>query len=155
MNLDAWCKKAQPYWPVAALFAVLSTGVLYGVAPAILVFAASLLILGLVLAWVSLGELTNEEPLTLEEALELAAPERRELEKRSILRALKDLEQEHRFGKISAAEFAAESERMRQQAKRLLASLDESVRTRHSLVEGRIKQRLRGQQQPQTVKGDR
>jgi hypothetical protein len=95
-------------------------------------------VLAFFLFWHSLGELTNEEPLSLEEALELAAPERREQEKISVLRGLKDLEQEHRFGKISDAEFAAESERLRSQAKRLLSSLDESIKSRRDNVETRI-----------------
>jgi hypothetical protein len=103
-------------------------------------------VLALVLAWLSLGELTNEEPLTLDEALEMAAPERREQEKASILRALKDLEQEHRFGKITDTEFAAESSRMRHQAKRLLATWDESAKARKSKVEARLKRYLKSRQ---------
>lgn len=140
---ETWLKQASGYWPIGILFCFALAGSVYGVAPAILVLAASLLVVALVLAWMSLGELANEEPLTLEEALELAAPERREQEKLSILRGLKDLEQEHRFGKISDAEFAAESERMRQQAKRLLSSLDDSVKARRTSVEDRIRRFLK------------
>jgi biopolymer transport protein ExbB/TolQ len=110
----------------------------YGVGPSLLVLAATLLVLALVMLWLSLGELTNEEALSLEEALELAAPEHREQEKQSILRGLRDLEQEHRFGKISDAEFEAESGRMRQQAKQMLSSFDESVKGRRARVEERI-----------------
>lgn len=145
MNLDEWLQKVRPFWPLVMLFCVVLGGALYGVALALIVASACLLILGLVLAWMSIGELTNEEPLSLDEALELAAPERREQEKASILRALKDLEQEHRFGKITVQEFTVESARMRQQAKRLLATLDESGKARRARVEARLKRLLKHQ----------
>jgi hypothetical protein len=143
MNIEAWLKSVAGYWPLAALFLIVLTGTLYGFAPSLLVLAACLLVLALFLFWHSLGELANEDPLTLEEALELAAPEMREQEKMSLLRGLKDLEQEHRFGKISDAEFAAESARLRQQAKRLLSSFDESIKSRRQKVEQRLKRFLR------------
>ena len=155
MNIDEWLNKGRPYWPLILLFCVVLTGSLRGVAPALLVLSASLLVLGVVLAWMSLGELTNEEPLSLDEALELAAPERREQEKLSILRALKDLEQEHRLGKITDVEFAAESGRMRQNAKRLLASFDDSVKVRRARVEERIKQLPKTQPQAKVVEESR
>jgi hypothetical protein len=148
MTSEEWLQKARPYWPLLMFFLVVLGGALYGVALALLVGSACLLILGLFLAWLSLGELTNEEPLSLDEALELAAPERREQEKASILRALKDLEQEHRFGKITDAEFAMESTRMRQQAKRLLATLDESAKARRIRVEARLKRILKNHPVP-------
>lgn len=143
MNVEAWLKNAVGYWPLCALLLIVVTGTLYGFAPSLLVIAACLLVLAFFLFWQSLGELTNEEPLSLEEALELAAPERREQEKVSVLRGLKDLEQEHRFGKISDVEFAAESERLRHQAKRLLSSFDESIKSRRTQVENRIKRFLK------------
>ncbi len=146
MNPEEWMLKARPFWPLLLLFCVVLGGTLYGVAIGLLVGSAGLLVLGLALAWMSLGELTNEEPLTLEEALELAAPERREQEKASVLRALKDLEQEHRFGKITDAEFAMESARMRLHAKRLLATLDESAKDRRVRVEARLKRIMKAQQ---------
>ena len=135
---EDWPKQASSFWPLAVLFLLVLTGTLYGVGPALLVLAATLLVLAMVTLWLSLGELTNEEALSLEEALELAAPEHREQEKISILRGLRDLEQEHRFGKISDAEFAAESGRMRNQAKQMLSSFDESVKGRRERVEERI-----------------
>ena len=135
---EAWLKQASTFWPLAVLFLLVLSGTLYGIGPALLVLAATLLVLAMVMLWLSLGELTNEEALSLEEDLELAAPEHREQEKISILRGLRDLEQEHRFGKISDAEFAAESGRMRIQAKQLLSSFDESVKGRRERVEARI-----------------
>ena len=146
---EAWLKQASPFWPLAVLFLLVLSGTLYGIGPALLVLAATLLVLAMVMLWLSLGELTNEEALSLEEALEIAAPEHREQEKISILRGLRDLEQEHRFGKISDAEFAAESGRMRQQAKQLLSSFDESVKVRRERVEERIDRILRNK-----VEGD-
>lgn len=155
MNPEEWLLKARPFWPLLLIFCVVLGGSLYGVAIGLLIGSGGLLVLGLVLAWMSLGELTNEEPLSLDEALELAAPERREQEKASVLRALKDLEQEHRFGKITDAEFATESARMRQQAKRLLATLDESAKARKARVEARLKRLMKNQPVPAAaISGD-
>jgi hypothetical protein len=155
MNPEEWLLKARPFWPLMLIFCVVLGGALYGVAIGLLIGSGGLLVLALVLAWMSLGELTNEEPLTLDEALELAAPERREQEKASVLRALKDLEQEHRFGKITDAEFTMESTRMRQQAKRLLANLDESAKARKARVEARLKRIMKSQAVPAVaVPGD-
>ena len=145
MNPEEWLLKARPFWPLLFIFCVVMGGTLYGVGPAILIASAGFLILGLVLAWMSLGELTSEEPLSLEEALELAAPDHQEQEKASVLRALKDLEQEHRFAKITDAEFNQESERLRHQAKRLLATLDESAKARKVRVEAQLKQLMKNQ----------
>jgi biopolymer transport protein ExbB/TolQ len=132
------------------LFLLVLSGTLYGVGPALLVLAATLLVLAMIMLWLSLGELTNEEALSLEEALELAAPEHREQEKISILRGLRDLEQEHRFGKISDAEFESESGRMRSQAKQLLSSFDESVKGRRERVEERINRFLMNKKEGDT-----
>jgi len=145
MDPEQWMAKLRPFWPVLLIVCVIFGGALYGVGPAILILAAGLLVLGLVLIWLSLGELTSEEPLTLEEALELGAPDHREQEKASMLRALKDLEQERRFGKITEEEFSAESTRLRHQARRLLASLDESVKARRLRVESRVKRAIEKQ----------
>jgi len=139
MDPELWMAKLRPFWPIFLATLVVLGGTLYGVGPAILILAFGLLLLALVLVWMSLGELTSEEPLTLEEALELGAPDYREHEKASVLRALKDLEQERRFGKITEEEFSTESSRLRQQAKRLLASLDESAKSRKARVESRLK----------------
>jgi hypothetical protein len=148
MDTQSWLRKGAPYWPLAVALAIVLSGTLYGTAPALLVLTASLLVMALVLGWLSLGELTNEEPLTLNEALELAAPEQREQEKASVLRGLKDLEQEHRFGKITDAEFAAESARMRLHAKHLLSSFDRANQERQARVESRIQRFLKAKMQP-------
>lgn len=145
MNAEEWWLRARPFWPLLLVFCIVVGGTFYGAGPAILTAAGGLLVLGLVLAWMSLGELTSEEPLSLEEALELAAPDPQEQEKASVLRALKDLEQEHRFAKITDAEFNQESARLRQQAKRLLATLDESAKTRRSHVEAKFKRLVKQQ----------
>ena len=147
---EDWLKQASTFWPLAVLFLLVLSGTLYGIGPALLVLAATLLVLAMVMLWLSLGELTNEEALSLEEALELAAPEHREQEKISILRGLRDLEQEHRFGKISDAEFAAESGRMRSQAKQMLSSFDESVKGRRERVEERINRFLMNKKEGDT-----
>ena len=152
MGSDDWLSRAQPFWLVLWLTLAALAAAFYGAGPALLVASCGLLVLGLVLVWLSLGELANEEQLSLEEALEVAEPERNEQEKISLLRALKDLEQERRFGKITEAEFSTESSRLRERARYLLASLDEAAKGRLRHVEVRLKHKMKAHDKSATTK---
>jgi hypothetical protein len=116
--------------PVLVIVAATLAGVLLGIEIAILVVAAGALIGVIALIWASVQSLTGESQLSLEEALGFAAPSAEEEQKRSVLRALKDLEFERGVGKISEEDYTELSERYRAEAKRLMRSLDE-----HSLPE--------------------
>jgi hypothetical protein len=101
-------------------------------------------LLGVVLLfWSSIGRLTGESPLTLEEAIGLAAPSPEEERKRSILRALKDLEYERGVGKISEEDFAELSGRYRADAKALLKLIDAETAPLRRRAEERLEARLR------------
>jgi hypothetical protein len=108
----------SPKWiaPVVVLTALV-VGATAGLGPSLLVLAGGVLTGVVLLFWSSLGRLTGESPLSLEEAIGLGAPSPEEERKRSILRALKDLEYERSVGKISEEDFAELSARYRADAK--------------------------------------
>src|SRR5690349_23903351 len=109
--------------PVVVLTALI-VGATAGLGPSLLVLAAGMLVGVVLLLWSSVGRLTGESPLTLEEAIGLGAPSPEEERKQSILRALKDLEYERSVGKISEEDFAELSARYRADAKALLKLID-------------------------------
>lgn len=121
---------ARAVLPVVTIVAAVLSGTLLGIEIAILIVAAGALVGVIALVWASVQSLTGESPLSLEEAIGLAAPSAEEEQKRAVLRALKDLEFERGVGKISDEDYAELSERYRAEAKRLMRSLDE-----HSLPE--------------------
>jgi len=94
---------------------------------AFLTAAAGVLVLVITLMWSSVQSLTGGAPIGFEEALSMGAPSKVEEEKRSVLRALKDLEYERSVGKISPEDYAELSARYRSEAKRLIQSLDEAL----------------------------
>jgi hypothetical protein len=135
---------ALPTWLVpAAAVASIGVGVVAGLGPALLVLAGSALVGAVFLFWSSLGRLTGESPLTLEEAVGLGAPSPEEERKRSILRALKDLEYERSVGKISEEDFAELSARYRAEAKALLQSLEGELAPLRNKAEKRLASRLK------------
>lgn len=134
--------------PVFALVTAALAGVLLGIEIAILVVAAAALIGVIALIWASVQSLTGESALSLEEALGFAAPSAEEEQKRSVLRALKDLEYERGVGKISEEDYAELSERYRAEAKRLMRSLDESSLPEREKVERLLAARLLEAEKP-------
>jgi hypothetical protein len=128
--------------PVVGVTAV-AVGVAAGLGPALLVLAGGVLLGVVLLFWSSIGRLTGESPLTLEEAIGLAAPSPEEERKRSILRALKDLEYERSVGKISEEDFAELSNRYRADAKALLKLIDGQSAPLRRRAEERLAARLK------------
>jgi hypothetical protein len=110
-----------------AVVAVVVTANLRGLGVGLLVLAGAVLLLSIGLVWSSVLSLTGEAPLSLDEALGMAAPRAEEEQKRAVLRALKDLDYERSVGKISDEDYAELSARYRQQARELLRSLDEEL----------------------------
>src|SRR5262249_4932451 len=93
----------------------------------LLVVAAGALAGVIGLLWASVQALTGESPITLEEAMTLGAPSAEEEQKRSVLRALKDLEFERSVGKISEEDYAELSARYRAEASRLMQPPDKTA----------------------------
>lgn len=127
--------------PITVLAALIG-GASAGIAPGLLILAGGMLLGAVLLFWSSLGRLTGESPLTLEEAVGLAAPSPEEERKRSILRALKDLDYERSVGKLSDEDFAELSTRYRTEAKTLLRSLEAELAPRREKAEARLRARL-------------
>jgi len=143
IDSDRLLASAPVWFAPATVVAALVTGVVVGLGPALLVLAGGALLGAILLLWSSIGRLTGESPLTLEEAIGLAAPSPEEERKRSILRALKDLEFERSVGKISEADFAELSQRYRAEAKTLLQSLEAELDEQRKGALAKLEKRLR------------
>jgi hypothetical protein len=143
MDLDRIGARLSPWMAPATILTALIVGRTMGVGPAFLVMAGGTLLGVVLLLWSSLGRLTGESPLTLEEAIGMAAPSPEEERKRSILRALKDLEYERSVGKISEEDYAELSTRYRADAKALLRKIEESIGPARQKAEQRLAARLK------------
>jgi hypothetical protein len=116
--------------PLVTLLAAIGVGMFASVAPALLVATGGLLFGVVVLFWTSLRTLSGEIPLDAEMArlegrvhnIDLLAEQ-----KQSVLRALKDMENERALGKMDEADFAEVAERYRREAKHVMRQMDEAV----------------------------
>jgi hypothetical protein len=131
-----------PLLAVVFLVSTVVVGTMFGLPLFILIVAASTLLGAIALLWASVQNLTGDAPMTLDEALSLAAPTAEEERKRAVLRALKDLEYERSVGKLSEQDYDALSRRYREEARQLLRTIDEARGSHHErlerLVEGRL-----------------
>lgn len=128
--------------PLAWILAAIVVDVVWGIQMMLLVLAAGAVALVITLLWGSVQSLTGGTPLGFEEALGMGAPSKVEEEKRSVLRALKDLEYERSVGKISPQDYAQLLAQYRAEAKRLIQSVDESLGSAREEVEKSLEQRL-------------
>jgi len=128
--------------PVVWLLAAVAAGFVWGVQMVLLVLAAGAITLVIAMMWSSVQALTGGSPLGFEEALGMGAPSKVEEEKRSVLRALKDLEYERGVGKISPEDYAELLAKYRAEAKRLIQSVDEALGPAREEVEKALEQRL-------------
>jgi hypothetical protein len=117
-------------------------GALHGLGLSLLTLAAGALLGVIALFWSSVRNLSGETPLSLDEALGLGAPSAEEEQKRSILRALKDLEFERSVGKISEQDYVEFSTRYRADAKRLIAAVDDTIAPAQALAQSLVAERL-------------
>jgi hypothetical protein len=95
-----------------------------GFATWLLLLAFCLMLLAIGLFWSSVTTIGEDQEISLEEALDLAAPARDEERKLAVLRGIKDLEYERTLGKVSEQDYQHLSQRYRRDAKRLLERLD-------------------------------
>ncbi|HKY40111.1 MAG TPA: hypothetical protein VJN18_29450 [Polyangiaceae bacterium] len=135
-------RQLRLFVPLAWLAVVIATGLLSGVELAFLVLAGGVLVLVITLMWISVQSLTGSASLGFEEALGMGAPSKAEEAKRSVLRALKDLEYERSVGKISTEDYTELSAKYRAEAKRLIQALDETLAPARAEVEKALQKRL-------------
>ncbi len=111
---------------VALSFVALSAVVLtqMGLATWLLLLAFCLLLLAIGLLWSSVTTVGQAEGVSLEEALDIAAPARDEERKLAVLRGIKDLDYERGLGKVSEQDYQQLIQRYRREAKGLLERLD-------------------------------
>jgi hypothetical protein len=130
------------FWAFIAAAVGIATAQVYGRGAFFLVAGGAALLGAIALLWSSLQSLTGDAPLTLDEALSLAAPSAEEERKESVLRALKDLEYERSVGKLSDEDYRELSRRYRQEAKQLLQMVDENLAPARSRALQLLEQRL-------------
>lgn len=130
--------------PIVIVLLVILAGVFVDAPTALLVAAAGALIAVIAVFWSSLRTLLGETPLSGADAYVLGAPPRVEEEqKRSVLRALKDIEFERSVGKISEEDHALLTKKYREEAKRLLQSIDEKSAAGRERAEALVQKKLR------------
>lgn len=127
---------------ISTVVGAVVSGRALGLEVAILVLAAGALVLVISLLWASVAGLSGDTPLTLDEAIGMGAPSAEEEQKRSVLRALKDLEYERSVGKLSDADYREFSERYRAEARRLIEAVDSTLGPAHELAEKLARERL-------------
>jgi len=114
--------------PAATVAIALVVSLVVGLGPTLLVLAAGTLIGTIALLWSSLRTLSGEAPLAESFAFAPTRTANRSVEaderKRTLLRALKDLELEHAVGKIDDEDYAALTSRFRSEAKALMRQMD-------------------------------
>lgn len=130
------------FWAFITAAIGVATAQVYGRGAFFLIAGGAALLGGIVLLWNSLQSLTGDAPLSLDEALSLAAPSAEEERKESVLRALKDLEYERSVGKLSDEDYRELSRRYRQEAKQLLQMVDENLAPARSRALELLEQRL-------------
>jgi hypothetical protein len=124
-------------------------GITYGRGPLFLGLAFSVLLAAISLFWASLLSLTGDAPLTLNEALGLAAPSAEEERKVAILRSLKDLEYERSVGKIGDADYRELSLKYRTEAKHLLQVVDDQMTASRARAEALVAEYLETHAEPE------
>jgi membrane protein implicated in regulation of membrane protease activity len=133
--------------PVAAVtlgWAIISAAVVayFGLPTWLMFLAFTFLVLALGLLWANVTAFGEDQALTLDEAMDLAAPARDEERKTSVLRGLKDLDYEHGLGKISDEDFRVLNQRYRHEARQLLERLDTSDGSLRKRVLDTVEERL-------------
>lgn len=129
--------------PIVIVLLVVLAGVFVDAPTAILVAAAGALIAVIAVFWSSLRTLLGETPLSTADAFVFVAPPRVEEEqKRSVLRALKDIEFERSVGKISEEDYSLLAAKYREEAKRLLQSISEKSAEGRERAEALVQKKL-------------
>jgi hypothetical protein len=113
--------------PILTVLAAIGVGFTVGLGPAVLVVGGGGLLGTIAFFWASLRTLAGDAPLPSDmESVAVRRSPASELEerKRRVLRALKDIENERRFGKIDEADYQDVSAKYREEAKEIMRQQD-------------------------------
>ncbi len=134
--------RSAPYLPVAILVGALALAWLRGPGAGVLLLAGALLVGAISSLWNSLRALIGEAPVDVDSALALSRALSNDERTREVLAALKDLELEHRQGKLTEADFRELSAKYRAEAKQLLRERDEKLGPARARAEELLAARL-------------
>lgn len=132
--------------PVATVGGAATVGVLSGLGPAILVLAGGVILAAVAAVWASVRTLTGDAPLPvdLEAAdMRIGGGDSRVAKKTMLLRALKDLENEHAIGKLSDDDYASIAPRYVAEIKEILREIDAELGPHRPRAEQIAKAHLR------------
>ena len=124
--------------PAATVAVAIGVGLLSSAGPALLVLAGGALVGTITLLWASLRTLGGDAPLPAElEAVAARADRSTEaqIRKRTVLRALRDIENERAIGKIDDEDYARLTSEYREQAKQALRDLDTELGPKRAKAE--------------------
>lgn len=124
---DDRIRLARRALPFVGLFVATVAGLLTGLGTAILVLAATALLMAISTLWTSLQLIAGEGVASSEDAAILTAPGSEFEQKQALLRALKDLDFERSMGKISEEDYVELRDRYRARAKTVLQTLDREL----------------------------
>jgi hypothetical protein len=116
--------------PALTVFAAIVVGFVASVGSGLLVLASGILIGAIALLWASVRTLSGDAPLP--EDLEVLAAQHHDVDalaesKLRVMRALKDIENEHAIGRIDDADYEALSGQYRHEAKALMREMDRNA----------------------------
>ena len=116
--------------PILSIAGAIIVGFVASVGSGLLVLASGALIGTIALLWASVRTLSGDAPLPAD--LEALAAQNRDVDalaedKRRVLRALKDLENEHAIGKIDDADYETLAMQYRLEAKALMREMDHNA----------------------------
>src|SRR5450432_2347091 len=116
--------------PILSIACAILVGFVASVGSGLLVLASGALIGTIALLWASVRTLSGDAPLPAD--LEALAAQNRDVDalvedKRRVLRALKDLENEHAIGKIDDADYETLAMQYRLEAKALMREMDHNA----------------------------
>lgn len=113
--------------PWVGLAVALVSGAVLGLSVALIVLAATTLLMGVSNLWSSVQALGGEVDLEAAEPIGWPVPSAELEQKREVLQALKDLDLERSLGKITEEDYQELRERFRAKAKLLLQALEQEV----------------------------
>lgn len=127
LSWEPWIQTLRRWFPFFGVAVAVVTGALFGAASAILVLAATALLLAISALWASLQWIAGDRTASADEVIDLALAGNELEQKQAVLRALKDLEYERSVGKISDQDYEELRLRYRAKARAVLQDLDREI----------------------------